>query len=188
MRLDPAKLKPGSILHVTYLHHGVKDRRWWRGGGPLIQYWLGDGCHDGIVIQTPLGLVVGDMVPPRGKLTPLSEYERKADAGDIMVDVLWPVGATDREGLLAGNWWRTHQVGKLYNFAAYILLPIKIISDQIEWPWDLKWDWCTEGVMWAWKLGAGRDVYENCKPTPYTTEKRWREGKLERVNDSVELI
>ena len=182
------KVRAGDIIHVTQLRNGLPDRRWWGGCAALIQFWLGDGCHDGIWVIAPDCTGIGDTIPHRARITPKEDYERRMSNGEITVQVFRPKGAMEYDGDCAGNYWRTHQLGEIYNYPAYLLLPFKVFSDKLQWHIDLPWEWCTEAVMWSWKEGADMDVYHNRKPTPWTTIKRYHDGELVYVKDAIERL
>lgn len=163
--IDYSKLRAGDIIHTrdqTFL-------------GRRIQRALGSwGNHDALVVWDHDRLAIGESVPPRAKITPLSEFERRLNTGRYALTFFRPVNATDDMGARAAIWWIHNIYRKPYDWGAYPRLLIKsLVGDWIKSAAGWEWAWyCTEGVAAAWLFGAGVDVFRKKNPTPKTTEKR----------------
>ena len=201
MQLDPALLFVGQIIH-TRSNTTI---------GRLIRRARGSwGSHAALVVS-PDGrtLAIGDAVFPRCKLTPVEEYNRMLREGVIeRLEVYEVVGATPSQEVFAASWWETYVLGTPYDFLAHPRLWLKATFgdweelDPTTWLKGTRWvccimrwvgqaaaglewaHWCTEGVMLAYK-DAGCDPYKKNNPTPFTTEKRLKQGKLTDVTVDV---
>jgi hypothetical protein len=137
--------------------------------------------HSWIIVEHDGQLWIGESVNPKSKRTPLTEYERRLAAGEIRNLQLFEVLNISRmrQGM-AADWWTDNILNEAYDWPAYFRLTLKaIFGDIFPWAAGLTWAaWCTEGVKDAYAKGACYDVYENENPTPLTTIKRWKEGRL----------
>ena len=127
-------------------------------------------------------------------MTPLDDYERRANlAGDdpdhVSVIFLRSAGSTIDQGAQAATWWRARVNGRLYDLTAYPLLVLRcLVGQHASFRWIERIWFCTESCDGAWYEGAGLDVWRNRCPTPYTTEKRWREGLLTDITRGVMAV
>jgi hypothetical protein len=137
-------------------------------------------------------LVTGDMVIGeslvRGgaQFTPLKHYEDMLNAGTVELRVLVPTASTILDQNYAAAWWTEHVLNTPYDLLAIPRLLFKAwFRDWSHAAAGLTWaNWCTEGWANAYKA-AHCDVWHNKNPTPYTTEKREREGKFTDVTRMV---
>lgn len=146
------------------------------------------GNHDALVVlDKNEQYMIGESISPRATLTTLEHYEKLMYACNCQVKVFEVVDATKLDMRLVSNYWLTEVLGTWYDWMAFPRLFIKsVIIDILNWDCGWEWArWCTEGVAEAWREGAGRDVWGKKNPTPYTTEKRVRSGKLRDVTDKV---
>ena len=137
--------------------------------------------HNWIVVEHDGQLWIGESVSPKSKRTPLAEYERKLDAGKIRNLQLFEVCNLSRTRQeMAADWWTDNILNEAYDWPAYFRLLLKVIfGDWFPWAAGLTWaSWCTEGVKDAYAKGAAYNFYENENPTPVTTIKRWKAGRL----------
>ena len=166
------KLLPGDILHVrTTTPYG------W-----AIRKCLGSkGNHDAILVNGYKGnWWVVEAVPNKGvTFTNLKKYEEKIENG-AKVSVYRVPNTTNNEK------WKAQSIagdniksGKGYDWGAVFGILLRTNRWGNEWKW-----YCTELVRDAWKY-AGHDVWKKDLPTPYTTEKRVKEGKLLDVTMEV---
>lgn len=141
--------------------------------------------HNGIIVEYDGQLWVGESVAPKSKRTPLAEYERQLSAGEIRNLQLFEVCEISRirQGM-AAKWWTNNVLNEAYDWPAFFRLSLKaIFGDWFSHAAGLQWaHWCTEGVKDAYAIGAAYNFYENENPTPYTTIKRWKEGRLKLLN------
>lgn len=140
--------------------------------------------HDALVVDVCGELMIGDCVPPRCGLVPISDYERALSNGDIYnLSILTVCGATIPQNLAASKWWLLNVNNRPYDMVAFPRLALKaVFGDWFPNAAGLRWaNWCSEGVMQAWRDGANIDPYENNNPTPLTTLKRRYEQKLAAV-------
>lgn len=155
--------------------------RWSRAIIKVLHSWA---SHDAMVVRENGELGIGDVQPLRARVTKLADYEKAVEKGEMEIRILAPRDYAHYDGMCAAYWWVTNEVGKLYNFAALPLLFVKaVFGDWFQWSRDLRWDWCTEGVMDAWLEGAQKDYWrkpgdnsKRIRPTPLTTEHRLEEG------------
>ena len=210
-RFNRQNLREGYVIHV---HHLRGPGILWR----LIQWALGDGSHDALVIRDPLnplligddGWGIGELVTPKGRLTCLANYEAAIARGQIVITILRPKNYDPAAGIRASDWFIACEVGKKYAWRSYLLLPLKILGDWINWPLDVEWqDWCTESCMWSWLKGAGGEAnafkppalrkYDYwrrpgdtatwlLRPTPLTTVHRLQDGILEDCSQECLIL
>lgn len=195
-------LRAGMIGRVMVLDPiGRIDTRWWKGSSEFIQHALNKakeragygpqpevGCHDFLVINYGGNWYAGDQRIPRARLTQMSYWEGRMSRGEVAIQFLWPVCATERQGLLAANWWREKcEAGWRYSWQSYGWLWITLVNEEFDLPFDLEASYCTEGIEDAFTEGAGLSIYSKAHPTPYTTWKRHAIQGLFR-DDSREVI
>lgn len=140
--------------------------------------------HTAMVVEYNGRLWIGDTISPRSVLTPISEYERLLAKRTIWNLQLFEVCALGREQQsLAAAWWNDNVLGHLYDWPAFGRLALKAaFGDIFKSAAGLEWaHWCTEGVMLAYKHGAGYDIFQNANPTPVTVIKRWAQGQLRLI-------
>ena len=179
-----SELMEGYILQVRHLHRGV---------GWLIQRTLGCWAgHDAMIVRLNGELGIGDMRPLRGRVTKLAWYENEVESGNVELRVFAPADYTHNDGLWAGHWWITHEIGVWYDFLSYPRLLLKaLFGDDFQWAHDMKWDWCTESCMDAWLEGGKKDYWRKngyigkIQPTPLTTQHRFEEGVFVDVTNRV---
>jgi len=137
------------------------------------------------------GWFVGDSHPPRSRLTPISEYVRMVESGEIELRVMIPEGWDENKGFSAGWWWQDHVVDRVYDYFAFPYLAwrclvewlrIELAKAGVEWAW-----YCTEGVRDAYKF-VGLDPYKKKNPTPFTTEKRVGSSLIEITEKVVSVL
>jgi len=137
--------------------------------------------HNFIIVEHADRIWIGESVHPKAKLTPFIEYERKLAAGEIRNLQLFEVHEIDRpRQALAALWWVENVLGHKYDWPAFFRLSLKAVFGDwfpqaagCSWKW-----WCTEGIKDAFAKRACWNFYANENPTPYTTIKRWQEGRL----------
>jgi len=147
-----------------------------------------DNCpsHNFIIVEHDQQLWVGESVSPKSKRTPLADYEKELAEGKIRNLQLFEVLNISRmRQELAADWWTDNVLNEAYDWPAIFQLAIKaIFGDWFGWAAGLEWaHWCTEGMKDAYAMGASYDVYEEGNPTPYTTIKRWKEGRLKLLEN-----
>jgi len=137
--------------------------------------------HNFGIVKHDGELWVGESVRPEAKLTSFEEYEKLIEDGKVRNVQLFEVHEVSKKRqATAAKWWVDNVLGKEYDSDAFPRLILKAIFGD----WfpqaagkDWKW-WCTEGWKDAYKYGALWDFYKNENPTPFTTIKRWQEGRL----------
>ena len=137
--------------------------------------------HNFIIVEHDGQLWIGESVNPKSKRTPLAEYEKMLAAKEIRNLQLFEVheiGRTRQE--MAADWWTDNVLNEAYDWPAFFRLALKaVFGDLLPWAAGCEWKhWCTEGLKDAYAIGAAYDFYENENPTPVTTIKRWKEGRL----------
>ena len=150
--------------------------------------------HDAIIVRDPTDgeLKIGDaLMGPGCVLTPISEWEADCIKYGSKLIVLQVVGASPAHEEEAAKWWLQNVFGHKYDKVAIWQLGLKtIFGDWISGKVGLlSHFFCTEGVRDAF-VNAIRIVKEaigailedpwgdKVNPTPGTTRKRWKEGKL----------
>lgn len=174
---------PGAVLHArTYGRFGRLIRRALSVQlPPPLHPW---GNHTAIYLPDPEG--IGDSEPLRAKTNPLEHYEALNARGQLELRVHLPAGWTPRIGWTAANYWRRHVDRSWYDLWAFPRLLRKALlgqhySSEAGKTWAR---WCTEGVYESY-LHAWLDIYHKKDPTPYTHEKRVREGAFEDITHLV---
>ena len=173
-------LRPGLILNMsTRTVMGGLIRRALRFG------WDGRLSdipnHDAIVVRHYGKTYIGESKPPFAGLTPIEDYERMVESGEVYnLRIMAVAGAHEEQELLASAWWLSNVNRKPYDWMAFPRLLWK--ATMADWcpraaGWEWAWD-CTEGVRDAYKIGAGVDPWGKNNPTPLTTFKRALERKL----------
>ena len=150
--------------------------------------------HDAIIVRDPQDgqLKIGDaLMGPGCVLTPISEWEEDCVKNGSKIIVLQVVGASPAHEEEAAKWWLQNVFGHAYDKVAIWRLGLKaVFGDWISGKVGLlSHFFCTEGVRDAF-LNAIRIVKEaigapledpwgdKTNPTPGTTHKRWKAGKL----------
>lgn len=173
-----SRLQPGIILHAR--SYGLVSRAIRAGLTRGIRMQIPSanpvwGNHDGLLVPLSGGWYVGESVCPKARLTPISEYERRANAGECEIRLYFPGEASPILGQAAADCWLRRVYGTWYDFMAYPRLLFKnIVYDwldtEIGWEWA---NWCTEGVSEAWHAPFGDyRVLGKKQATPLTVEKR----------------
>ena len=150
--------------------------------------------HDAIVVRDPADgqLKIGDaLMGPGCVLTPISEWEADCIKNGSKMIVLQVVGASPAHEEEASRWWLQNVFGRKYDKVAIWRLGLKaIFGDWVSGKVGLlSHFFCTEGVRDAF-ANAIRIIKEAIgalledpwgdkdNPTPGTTWKRWKAGKL----------
>lgn len=118
--------------------------------------------HDALVVEHNGRLYVGESKPLFAGLTPISEYERKVESGEIYnLRIMAVAGTTEGQELAAAREWMLHVFGRPYDFCAFPRLLWKAtVGDWLPSAAGWEWAWyCTEGVRSAYKTGAGIDPW-----------------------------
>jgi hypothetical protein len=142
------------------------------------------GNHDGIMIYRKDRWYVGEALPQGSVLTPLENYEAEIAKGTAKVRFVFPLAASERDGVNVAAYWLMFIAGTPYDYAAYPRLIVK--SLVMDWEYSnvplFRWigrksagwrwaHWCTEGESLAWR-GCGLDPFGSNNPTPLTVEHR----------------
>jgi hypothetical protein len=157
--------------------------------------------HDAIIVRDPADgeLKVGDaLMGPGCVLTPLSEWERDCVENGTRLIVLQVEGAGDGIERAAAKWWLDNVWGSKYDKVAIWRLGLKwIFGDWFSGKVGLlSHFFCTEGVRDAYAAviravrlvcgGVLEDPWgSKANPTPGTTRKRWKEGRLTYVGRAL---
>ena len=183
-KLNGIEVWPGVIGS----HHSVSPFGWSMGlvFGRRYEELTGNirantPSHNFGIVEYEGELWVGESVPPVAKLTSFDKYEQLIDDDKIRNVQLFEVCGINKERqAAAARWWMENVLGNEYDSDAFPRLILKsIFGDWFpqaagkDWKW-----WCTEGWKDAYKFGAWWDFYKNENPTPFTTIKRLKEGKL----------
>lgn len=136
--------------------------------------------HDAIVVERDGGLYLGDSLwGKRSALTPLWKWEAQCRAKEIRVLVMRPEGATAEQGRAAAAWWCENVKGRRYDWLAIIRLGIGVVAKWFNRDVGLKTNfYCTEGCAKSWAAAQNNPWAPNASPTPGTTTKRLKDGRL----------
>ena len=146
--------------------------------------------HDAIIVRDPKDgvLKIGDALMADGcVLTPIEKWEQGCREGDRVL--VWvPHGWTELCGMGAAAWWLGHVLGHKYDKVAIWRLAMKsLLGDRISGKVGLYSDfYCTEADADAFAIGGGLfPWFPNENPTPGTTYRRFVEGCIVEVLDSL---
>ena len=142
--------------------------------------------HDGILIQHNRQWYVGDAeMGHKARLTPLEDWEAAMRAGDCKAIVLWPTGASPEDGQAAAWYWQTKCYGTPYDSLAIRHLVWRWLAEAFGHKVGAEDKfYCTESCDAAWNSGTTfrpSPWSPKLNPTPGTTRKRMREGRLRVV-------
>jgi len=147
--------------------------------------------HNGIIGYGKNGeLVIFEALGKGIVETPLQEYLDGVEAKKYEVKIVRSKIFFDEYTIKFGQSWLERQIGVKYDFLSFVshiwrntlnLPGIKAIQKNSRF-------YCTEFVMrfyqfikpWA---GTESDFFRNKLPTPYTVEKRWKQGYLTIVKE-----
>jgi hypothetical protein len=141
--------------------------------------------HDAIVIKHDNKLFIGDAVYPQCRRTTIWQYQVWLLDKKIYNLRVFEVHEISRmRQAMAAKWWDDTVANSPYDWPAYFRLTLKaIVGDWFPRAAGLRWArWCTESIKDAYAMGGCYDFYENANPTPLTTIKRWKEGRLKLMN------
>lgn len=153
--------------------------------------------HDAMIVRDPTDgvLKIGDaLMGPGCVLTPISEWEADCIKNGSKMIVLQVVGASPAHEEEASRWWLQNVFGRKYDKVAIWRLGLKaIFGDWVSGDVGLSSHFfCTEGVRDAFAnaIRIVKQVFnidledpwgDEVNPTPGTTWKRWKAGKLVTV-------
>ena len=188
IKIDTDKLQEGYVLHgrgTTAFAKAIRAVLNLK-ADKTFPCW---GNHDGLIIKDRCSeaFVIGESVSPFAKLTSLQYYEKMVNGGQYEIKIYQVLGATPESGSKAAMFWIEHVNNTPYDWFGIFKLLWKYVSirlgqKNVGWEWA---HWCTEGVAEAWREGGKIDAWTKINPTPYTTEKRAREGFLKDVTAEV---
>jgi len=147
--------------------------------------------HNGVVGYEQNGELVVFEALGRGIVkTPIQEYLDKVKTKDCELKFVRSKINFDEKVIEFGQAWLGKQLGVKYDFLSFVshiwrntlnLPGIKVIQRNNRF-------YCTEFVMRFYQFikpwtGVESDFFKNKLPTPYTVEKRWKEGILTIVKE-----
>lgn len=183
--LDGVPLRPGLIISVstrTFLGTLIRMALG-KAYEKIVPYDIRENCpnHDAIVIEHDGKLFIGDAVYPTCRRTRICQYQSWLRSGFIFNVRIFEAHEISRgRQAVAAKWWDDNIANEPYDWPAFFRLGLKaLVGDWFPNAAGLRWaHWCTESVKDAFAVGACYDFYANANPTPLTTIKRWKEGRL----------
>ena len=175
MKIDTTKLKQGDIISVRNptSHYGM-----------LIRCILGSYTnHNGLIIKRYERWYIGEAVPPRSKLTTITEYEESK-----YIIRIWRVdGLTDQERDAINQYFLDNCIGVKYPISVYRLWIYRFVNNL---PWTIEGEWCSALVRKAIEAIVPR-ILDNPQHktkinfTPRTFENRLVAGVIRDITDEV---
>lgn len=155
--------------------------------GRLIRAALGSYTnHNAMLVLKDGEWQIGEAVSPVSKLTPLREYERLIDQGNVMR--IWRVTeVSDQERQAASDYFVDHCLGIKYPLSVLRLWIYRFVNNL---PWTIHGEWCTRLVWNAWEnivpgIFDRPDGKEKKNPTPRTMENRLVAGVIYDVTNKI---
>lgn len=170
------KARPGDVAHVRSSTPFA-----WAIRRALPGAW---GNHDGIVVYADGQWGIAEALLSDGfVLTPWETYWQRITTGQTDVVFMRPLGCTQDDSARV-------QMNALELVAAHVRYDWRAIAEIMTrtivgkaYPWQNEWEWyCTEAVQACYRNAReSLDVWQKPLPTPLTTEKRNRAGRLLRL-------